>query len=1439
MSFPPARLSLPEECKQVVLVAPIDGLTATCACALATSPHVPLSCQVLVKRVPVQISSPSSYNGNLHAVPSSPDVGAATRDFMSTVQQVESKMCASRATRSGVSVSHMTQFFYGDISPKVEEIGPMLSRIRVLEGGVLGKCDVAASSVGVTAASDRNISAPRASNSLFVLVLSAQSLGTNTEIGLKGYEALLRRLWSDADFTHAAETASQRTRVRGSLVILADDVYRTAACQMLSRIAKGVVTPVNWVVLLAYAHALDPPALEFGATEVAVRSSTGISHGGTLPILCAANIIGVLRHFPVSRSEPATITPVDVALNAALLGHIYLRHGELPACEECATELQYDDALHAPPFAAPAAAAGAATVTSTQAAPCATQHNMASFAVAESRRPGEASLVWGMVGEYLMCYYSRYAEQILDAFPVADILTPAPLLQFPFSVADVANFGPEPRAATYALEGWRAYRQRQRIMESKAGSAEATHVLKACVAQMESTVRFIESIACMGARRDKASSAPAASHRRAASSSFSVLPYRLDDFNVTLYHSLLRRLTSHYSLMPYHQYSALVEVDWEAYVSVIAQAVLEHLARRVTRSSYGWRRLGGSPPLPPMADIAKFAGAVGDSTVVGAPTEGADVSGTPPTLTKEGTAVTPEAPFNFPEPRRSFTNDLVYHGADRIPPLPSLTRKYLECLVFLHRIGMTANGRRSNMTPGMTPEVLTSILAQPDIQRLVTVLAAREGAPRKDVEAQARRILLQCGDTLNHVHCRTTGLVIQNFFKRIYGRVEVNSGVFERLHRYFAMPRVAVVFVPLHRSYIDFLILSELMAHMQLPLPHVVAGENFLSMGCLATLMRGSGAFFMRRSFRGDPLYAALFKEYVRHLVRARRPVEFFIEGMRSRTGKTMAPKMGLLKFVCDIFYEPGQQELDDVLIMPVSLSYDELLEATTHAQELLGVPKPKENPTNMLKARSLLERKHGNIHVYMSEPVSLRSFRENPRHCPAPFQAKREHLREEAKPPTKTASVSQTLDTTPSVVKGNSITPAPLLATIAWNLVYQLQRNTVITPASMVAAVVECLGPYHSAASTRSTKNGNAVEAASTAAAIMPLEKVQQGVTWLRSILQDRGAKLSLEAAERSPDRIATIGLSSLYRYLRTTDDMSAVVYHPDSVTTRIAVNISTNQLIHVCVDEALIAVVAQAFGSFTTPYRSRPGASEVMLCGMRSVKVDVLKSQTQLLQRLLSVEFPNYAAASPVRFSSWLECTLSQLQRESVEVKSVSSGLSDIESRSGASVLVPVTQYHYFLLQLICPHVEALYAVLVTVSTLLATYPGEPLGAADVVTTTQRVCGTLYAENKLRYVVAANKQTLQNYCESLVACSLLQLKRLPATLLPGKGVKSSSGVMVYTMGSLGKEAALSRLEVLSKQIQNLWWHPSAVAGATIDKAVVQARVLSVYRELTQPSKM
>uniref|UniRef100_A0A4W6F1X5 Glyceronephosphate O-acyltransferase n=1 Tax=Lates calcarifer TaxID=8187 RepID=A0A4W6F1X5_LATCA len=178
-----------------------------------------------------------------------------------------------------------------------------------------------------------------------------------------------------------------------------------------------------------------------------------------------------------------------------------------------------------------------------------------------------------------------------------------------------------------------------------------------------------------------------------------------------------------------------------------------------------------------------------------------------------------------------------------------------------------------------------------------------------------------------------------------------------------------------HRSYMDFLLMSYLLYTYDLALPVIAAGMDFMGMKFVGEMLRMSGAFFIRRSFGGDKLYWAVFSEYVKTMLKnGFAPVEFFLEGTRSRTSKSLTPKLGLLNIVMDPFFKG---EVFDVSLVPVSISYERILEESLYARELLGVPKPKESTSGLIKARKVLSEDYGSIHVYFGQPVSVRSLAE------------------------------------------------------------------------------------------------------------------------------------------------------------------------------------------------------------------------------------------------------------------------------------------------------------------------------------------------------------------------------------------------------------------------------------------------------------------------------
>ncbi|XP_075453124.1 dihydroxyacetone phosphate acyltransferase isoform X2 [Ascaphus truei] len=276
-----------------------------------------------------------------------------------------------------------------------------------------------------------------------------------------------------------------------------------------------------------------------------------------------------------------------------------------------------------------------------------------------------------------------------------------------------------------------------------------------------------------------------------------------------------------------------------------------------------------------------------------------------------------------------------------------------------------------SLTPCKPSALKTLVLQSDQLQYVIKQLSFESGEPTEVIQEQAIEILEEMGHNLSLSAVRLFALSLSKIFKRLFQKVCVNEEGIQRLTQ--AIQEHPVVLLPSHRSYIDFLLMSYILYTYDLALPVIAAGMDFMDMKIVGELLRMSGAFFMRRSFRGNKLYWAVFAEYVKTILRnGYAPVEFFVEGQRSRTNKTLNPKFGLLNVVMDPFFKG---EVFDTYIIPVSISYERILEESLYAHELLGVPKPKETTSGLIKARRILSDNFGSIHVYFGQPMSLRSL--------------------------------------------------------------------------------------------------------------------------------------------------------------------------------------------------------------------------------------------------------------------------------------------------------------------------------------------------------------------------------------------------------------------------------------------------------------------------------
>uniref|UniRef100_UPI0037E86278 dihydroxyacetone phosphate acyltransferase n=1 Tax=Semicossyphus pulcher TaxID=241346 RepID=UPI0037E86278 len=294
---------------------------------------------------------------------------------------------------------------------------------------------------------------------------------------------------------------------------------------------------------------------------------------------------------------------------------------------------------------------------------------------------------------------------------------------------------------------------------------------------------------------------------------------------------------------------------------------------------------------------------------------------------------------------------------------------------------------------GVTPcnsSMLKGMVLQSDqLHYVINQVSTETGRATDDLQEEASAILEEMAHCLQLSTVRFFAFTLSKVFKTLFRSICVNEEGIQRLQQ--AIHEHPVVLLPSHRSYMDFLLMSYLLYTYDLALPVIAAGMDFMGMKFVGEMLRMSGAFFIRRSFGGDKLYWAVFSEYVKTILKnGFAPVEFFLEGTRSRTSKSLTPKLGLLNIVMDPFLKG---EVFDVHLVPVSISYERILEESLYARELLGVPKPKESTSGLFKARKVLSEDYGSIHVYFGQPVSVRSLSEGkvnrsqfnlvPRHIP------------------------------------------------------------------------------------------------------------------------------------------------------------------------------------------------------------------------------------------------------------------------------------------------------------------------------------------------------------------------------------------------------------------------------------------------------------------------
>ena len=245
-------------------------------------------------------------------------------------------------------------------------------------------------------------------------------------------------------------------------------------------------------------------------------------------------------------------------------------------------------------------------------------------------------------------------------------------------------------------------------------------------------------------------------------------------------------------------------------------------------------------------------------------------------------------------------------------------------------------------------------------------IGAREGIPPDELRERVARYLKEIAADIRAWVLRLMRPMLGYVWNRIYDGIDIDRAGLDKVRE--AARKGPLILCPSHKSHIDYLVLSYVFNVEGLAVPHIAAGAN-LSFWPLGFLFRRGGAFFLRRTFKGNALYAATFRAYVRKLVEERVAIEFFIEGGRSRTGKLLGPKLGLLGMICDAAKGRGERRPQ---VVPISILYEKVIEEKSYADELGGGEKKEESVGGLLGARKVLTRRYGRVDIQFDEPFDL-----------------------------------------------------------------------------------------------------------------------------------------------------------------------------------------------------------------------------------------------------------------------------------------------------------------------------------------------------------------------------------------------------------------------------------------------------------------------------------
>ncbi len=260
--------------------------------------------------------------------------------------------------------------------------------------------------------------------------------------------------------------------------------------------------------------------------------------------------------------------------------------------------------------------------------------------------------------------------------------------------------------------------------------------------------------------------------------------------------------------------------------------------------------------------------------------------------------------------------------------------------------------------------LIDAVLNAAPVREAIATVAAKENLTDAKARDRAREYAWEIAADVSHPFVRSVSFLLIGFWNKIYDGVLMHH--FDKMRA--AAPGHEIIYVPCHRSHIDYLLLSWLLYRNGVVVPHIAAGVN-LNLPVLGPMLRRGGAFFLRRSFKANALYSTVFSEYVSQLFARGASMEYFIEGGRSRTGRLLQPRGGMLAMTLKSYLRESRRP---VMFQPVYIGYEKLIEGNSYIGELSGKPKEKESIFGLLRSFGILRKHYGKVVVNFGEPIVL-----------------------------------------------------------------------------------------------------------------------------------------------------------------------------------------------------------------------------------------------------------------------------------------------------------------------------------------------------------------------------------------------------------------------------------------------------------------------------------